>query len=125
MASITNSKKLVLNYEVVQNLKSADTALVYSEILNLKPHFITPRQVTIEDLVDKTGLSTTAIFIALTRLVLEECIRIEPTLDSSLISIKLLQRGLMKAYAIKKLNSSTQEVRKFRAEVKEKSGLEY
>jgi len=124
MASIKESSKLVLNYDVVQNLQSADSALVYSEILKLKPHFIQKRVVTIEDLVESTGLSPTAVFIALTRLVLEECIKIEPTLDSSSISISLLQRGLMKAYSIKKLNSSTQEVRRYRQEVKEKANIE-
>jgi hypothetical protein len=124
MARIKEPRELVLNYDVVRNLQSADLALVYSEILKLKPHFIQKRVVTIEHLVDLTGLSPTAIYIALTRLVLEECIKIEPTLDSCSISIQLLQRGLMKAYAIKKLNSSTQEVRRYRQEVKEKANIE-
>ena len=124
MASIKEAKQLVVNYDVVRNLRSADTALVYSEILRLNRHFITPRVVSLEDLADLTGLGTTQVMLALTRLVLEDCIKIEPTLDPDKVSIKLLQRGLMKAYEIKKLNSSTEEVRRYRKEVKEKSEMD-
>lgn len=124
MASIEKAKEVAVNSDVVRNLQSADTALVYSEILKINRHFITPRVVCLEDLVDLTGLGTTQVMLALTRLVLEECILIQPTLDPNKVSIKLLQRGLMKAYAIKKLNSSTEEVRRYRKEVKLKSDMD-
>ena len=124
MASIKESRKLVLNYDVVQNLQSADSALVYSEILNYNRHFITPRVLTLEDLVEKTGLGTTQVMLAMTRLVLDECIRIEPHMDPGKIVVSLKQKGLMKAYQIQKLNSSSQEVRRYRQEVKEKSEMD-
>ena len=124
MASITEAKKVVLNHDVIRNLQSADMALVYTEILGYNRHFITPRVLTLEELVDKTGLGTTQIMIAMTRLVLDECISIEPSMDPGKMVVRLKQRGLMKAYAIKKLNSSSQEVRRYRQEVKAKSEMD-
>jgi hypothetical protein len=45
-------------------------------------------------------------------------------MDPGKMVVFLKQKGLMKAYSIKKLNSSTQEVRRYRQEVKEKSEMD-
>jgi hypothetical protein len=124
MEKITTAKKVALNLDVIRNLQSADSALVYSEILNYNRHFITPRVLTLEDLVERTGLGTTQIMLAMTRLVVDECIAIEPSMDPGKMVVFLKQKGLMKAYAIQKLNSSSQEVRRYRKEVKDKSGMD-
>jgi hypothetical protein len=113
------------NFKVAQNLKSIDAAHVFVALCNQQPIRSTlPNDYDLEKISSLTGMSVTAVMIALIRLQTLDSLTIKQAADPNMITIQILQRGLAKAFGIEIKSGKKEDVVKWRNDLKEKTGLE-
>jgi hypothetical protein len=113
------------NVKVVQNLKSIDSAHVFVALCNEQPIRSTlPNDYDLEKISSLTGMSVTAVMIALIRLQALDTLTLKQAADPNLITVQILQRGLAKAFGIEIKSGKKEDVVKWKDDLKEKTGLQ-